>query len=180
MKSRIQVLRDESWNEILSRCNKDKVPPWQMLNRIKRSRAPHKPTALRDQHKHVYHPLDKARVLASALENRFTKHNLAPPNHEYEINQSVNNFLSADFPNDFPDFRISELRGLIKNLKSICAFGYDKIPNLVLHNLTRRPLIHLLNIFKNCIKFNYFPEIWKIAKIIILPKPARIRPYQIT
>ena len=72
-----------------------------------------------------------------------------------------------------PNITILELRGLIKNLKSNCAFGTDKIPNLALKHLPRRPLIHLLNIFKFCIKFNYFPEIWKTAKIIMLPKAGK-------
>ena len=71
------------------------------------------------------------------------------------------------------DIHIAELRGLIKNLKSTTASGYDKISNLSMKHLTRRPLLHLLSIFKNCIKYNYFPEIWKTAKIIILHKPGK-------
>ena len=82
-------------------------------------------------------------------------------------------FLSSDFPMVMPNINISDLRGLIKNLKPNCAFGTDKIPTLGLKNLPRRPLIHLLNIYKYCIKFNYFPEIWKTAKVIMLPKPGK-------
>ena len=101
-----------------------------MLHRIKNSRAPQRPTALCDQHRYVYHPLDKARVLASTLEDRFAPHHLAPPDHETEVNQRVEAFLSNDFPMVMPNITISDLRGLIKNLKSNCAFGTDKIPNL--------------------------------------------------
>ena len=173
VKDRLRVLRNESWDETLSRSNIDKTPPWQLLHRVKASRAPQKPTALRDQQSYVYHPLDKARVLASALENRFVPHHLAPPAHESEINQRVQTFLSSDFPMVLPDITISNLRGLIQNLKPNCAPGTDKISNIALKNLTRRPLLHLLNIFKYCFKFNYFPTVWKTAKIILLPKPGK-------
>ena len=70
------------------------------------------------------------------------------------------------------DIKISELRGLIKNLKPNCAPGTDKIPNIALKHLNRRPLIHLLNIYKYCFKYNYFPEKWKTPKVM-LPKPGK-------
>ena len=82
VKDRLRVLRNESWDGTLSQCNIDKVPPWQMLHRIKNSGAPKRPTALYDQHCYVYHPLDKARVLASTVEDRFAPHHLATPDHE--------------------------------------------------------------------------------------------------
>ena len=173
VKNRIQELRNQAWDESLSQSNIDKVPPWQLLHRIKASRAPRKPTALCDQQGYVYHPLDKARVLASALETRFSPHHLAPPEHELTINQTVETFLSSDIPMVTPNLNISTLRGLIKNLKSNSAPGNDKILNLALKNLPRRSLLHLLNIFKYCIKFNYFPQIWKVAKIVMLPKPGK-------
>ena len=173
VKDHLRVLRNESWDETLSQCDRNKIPPWQMLHRIKVSRAPQKPTALRDDLSYVYHPLDKARVLASALEDRFKQHHLATPEHENEINQRIETFISSDFPRIMPDITISNLRGLIRNLKTKSAPGTDKIPNIVLKNLPRRPLIHLLNIYKYCIKFNYFPQIWKNAKIIMLPKPGK-------
>ena len=148
-----------------------------MLHRIKASRAPQKLTALREDLSFVYHPLDKARVLASALEDRFMPHHLAPPDHEIDKIQRVELFLHSHSPMIMPNITISDLRGLIKNLKSTIAPGADKIPNEALKHLQRRPLIHLLNIFKYCIKFNYFPAIWKIAKITMLPKPGNDPPF---
>ena len=71
------------------------------------------------------------------------------------------------------DITISNLRGLIRNLKIKSAPDTDKIPNIALKHLPKRPLIHLLNIYKYCIKFNYFPQIWKNVKIIMLPKPGK-------
>ena len=173
VKNRLRELKDEAWDESLSQSVKDRVPPWQLLHRIKASRAPQKTTALCDGQKYVYHPLDKARVLASALEDRFTPHHLASPDHEYQVNLRVETILSSNFPMIMPDIKISELRGLIKNLKSNCAPGTDKIPNIALKHLNRRPLLHLLNIYKYCFKYNYFPEIWKIAKVVMLPKPGK-------
>ena len=157
VKDRLQELRDESWEESMSQSVMDRVRPWQLLHRVKASRAPQRATALRDGRGYVYHPLDKARVLASALEERLTPHHLASPDHENQVILRVEAVLSSDFPTIMPDIKISELRGLIKKLRTTCAYGTDKIPNIALKNLPRR---HLLNIFKNCFKFNYFPTVW--------------------
>ena len=71
VKDRFRVLGNESWERILVSVNIDKVPPWKLLLRIKNIRAPKQPTVLCDQQCCFYHPLDKARVLASTLEDCF-------------------------------------------------------------------------------------------------------------
>ena len=53
---RLQELRNDSWNATMSRCTVDKVSPWQLINRIKLSRAPPKPTDLRDNQQYIYLP----------------------------------------------------------------------------------------------------------------------------
>ena len=158
----------------------DRVPPWQFLHRVKASRVPQRTTTLRDGQGYVYHPLDKAPVIASALEDRFTPHHLASPDHENQVNLRVETVPSSDFRTIMPDIKISELRSLIKKFKSSCAYGTDKIPNIALKHWPRRPLIHLLNIFKYCFKFNSFLRFGKPRKSLCCQKHARINLFQIT
>jgi hypothetical protein len=53
------------------------------------------------------------------------------------------------------------------------ACGFDGIPNECLRHLPRRPLVHLLHLFNHCLQLGDFPEPWKEAKIITLPKPGK-------
>jgi hypothetical protein len=40
-------------------------------------------------------------------------------------------------------------------------------------HLPRRPLVHLTHLYNHCLKLSYFPNTWKEAKIITLPKTGK-------
>lgn len=69
----------------------------------------------------------------------------------------------------------SEISQILKNLKTKKSPGPDKIPNIALRTLmkskTSLKLLHKL--FNTCIKFSYFPQNWKFAKICAIPKKAQ-------
>jgi hypothetical protein len=56
-------------------------------------------------------------------------------------------------------------------LKKAC--GIDGIPNECLRHLPRKPLVHLTHLFNHCIRLSHFPDSWKEAKTITLPKPGK-------
>jgi hypothetical protein len=53
-------------------------------------------------------------------------------------------------------------------LKKDC--GIDGIPNECLWHLPKRPLVHLTHLFNLRFRLSHFPDSWKEAKIITLPK----------
>jgi hypothetical protein len=58
-------------------------------------------------------------------------------------------------------------------LKLIKACGIDGIPNECLRHLPRRPLVHLTQLSNHCFLLAHFPQSWKEAKIITLPKTGK-------
>lgn len=66
-----------------------------------------------------------------------------------------------------------EIKYFIHSLKNRKSPGNDNVPNLLLKKLPKKGLIYLLLIFNACIKFKYFPEIWKHTKICAIPKPNK-------
>jgi hypothetical protein len=56
-------------------------------------------------------------------------------------------------------------------LKKAC--GIDGILNECLRHLPRRKLVHLTHFYNHCLRLSYFPNAWKEAKIITLPKPGK-------
>jgi hypothetical protein len=51
--------------------------------------------------------------------------------------------------------------------------GTDGIPNECLRHLPRGPLVHLTHLIIHCLPLSHFPNPWKEAKIITLPKPGK-------
>jgi hypothetical protein len=49
----------------------------------------------------------------------------------------------------------------------------DGIPNECLRYLPRRPLVHLTHLFNHCLRLSHFPQSWKEAKILALPKTGK-------
>lgn len=62
---------------------------------------------------------------------------------------------------------------IIKKLKTRKSPGDDNINNCVVKQLPKTGIIFLAFIFKACIRLSYFPDKWKIAKIVAIPKPQK-------
>lgn len=67
----------------------------------------------------------------------------------------------------------SEIRLIIKKLKTKKSPGQDHLSNKVLKQLSKRSIIHLTKIFNACLVLGYFPQVWKTSKIIAIPKPNK-------
>ena len=64
----------------------------------------------------------------------------------------------------------SELKIIAKKLSCRAAPGKDLITNIAIRNLPRKAITRMVNIFNSCLKQQYFPIVWKHAKIITIPK----------
>jgi hypothetical protein len=69
--------------------------------------------------------------------------------------------------------RPCDIQKLIKSLKLRKACGIDGIPNECLEHLPRRQLVYLTHLINHCLILSQFPEPWKEAKVITLPKPVK-------
>lgn len=66
-----------------------------------------------------------------------------------------------------------EIMSIIKTFKAKKSPGTDDINNTILKQLPRRAIVTLNMIFNSCIHNSYFPQSWKIAKVIAIPKPNK-------
>ena len=94
-------------------------------------------------------------------------------NDEQRVEARIQALRKSIDDNTFNQIKPSYVLKLIKLLKKGKARGIDGIPNECLRHLPRRPLVHSTHLFNHCIWLNYFPEPWKVAKIITLPKPGK-------
>jgi hypothetical protein len=117
-----------------------------------------------------FHPSEKAKAIADCSEIRFTPHDLCNENTERRVEAKVQALLE-NVDKSHPQKMIPcDLQRLIKPLKLRKAYGIDCIPNKCLRQLPRRHLTHLFN---HCLRLSHFPNPWKEAKVITLPKPGK-------
>jgi hypothetical protein len=77
-------------------------------------------------------------------------------------------------------FKPSELKNVvISELKDKKAPGYDLITNKILKELSRKGFIFLNLIFNAVLRTQYFPSQWKVAQIVLVPKPGK-PPHQVS
>lgn len=82
------------------------------------------------------------------------------------------NFLSPEInESDLPTPK--EIKSIILKLKNRKSPGIDKISNVLLKKIPMKGIVFLMHIFRACFKLSYFPDEWKHAKVIPIPKPGK-------
>lgn len=100
--------------------------------------------------------------------------------------EQLNNIVATLFPlhadvdwikedcKPIPDFTHDELRDAARRLKSGKAPGPDGVPGEIIKIMVEERPDTLLEIFNRCAKDSTFPDCWKIARLILLPKPGKL------
>ena len=82
------------------------------------------------------------------------------------------NFKSLNDENYNNPFKLSELTDAIK-ISNDTATGPDEIHYRMLKHLPENALVHILQIFNDIWTTGVFPESWRLATIIPIPKPGK-------
>lgn len=173
----ISNILNAKYSKILLDCNQQHNKIYKVIKNRKHVNLPNINPLTPGDRKHVS-LLSKAEVIADNFEknhNNPLANSLV--NHTRIINDSVKSYLNSPphNPEECPPIHINEVATTIKLLKINKAAGLDKINTRLIKRL---PVvaIHLLSLtFSMCINNSYFPDTWKIAKTIPIPKPGKDR-----
>lgn len=53
------------------------------------------------------------------------------------------------------------------------APGYDQIDSTLIKNLPKKGIMFLVMLFNSCLRLSHFPSQWKIAQVVMVPKPGK-------
>ncbi|GBM77400.1 RNA-directed DNA polymerase from mobile element jockey [Araneus ventricosus] len=100
---------------------------------------------------------------ASSINDLSSDHN--PVSFEINVNASLAS------PAKKPELVSPQVISLIKKLNPRKATGPEGVSNKALRMLTLNSVTHLTEIFNKCIVLHHFPDSWKLAHVLMFPKP---------
>jgi hypothetical protein len=114
---------------------------------------------------------DKAHAFAHHLSEIFQPHSSENLPADDEAFIQLPKPLSTGTP--VPRFRCTNIQTIVNSLNSKNSSGYDLIIFLTLKSLLPIGIKYLTQLFNSALVLVYFPNQWKVAKIILLLKPGK-------
>ena len=175
VKIKIQQYREESWASKLAEIAENDRNLWALSKFLKKDKIINTP--LQSPQGLTYDSNLKANIFAESLENQF-KENEEP--RDDDVNDVIDIVHRCYFdqgqappPVQLPVITPAEIKEQIKKLKNKKAAGPDGITNEVLKSLPQKYISRIATIFNKCLSFSYFPQCWKEATVILIPKPGK-------
>ena len=75
--------------------------------------------------------------------------------------------------NDIVEITLQDIKDNLKTVKPFKSPGLDDLGPICLKWAPQELLIRIKNIYNACMKINYHPESWKLAKLILIPKEGK-------
>lgn len=93
--------------------------------------------------------------------------------HTRMVNRTVRDYLNSHPVDMIDPISPAEVADCIKGTKNKKAPDHDKIRNRAFKLLDKKGISVLVAIFNAALRIGYFPNEWKKADIIMLPKPGK-------
>lgn len=168
LKREIQQLKEESISTYLRELTDDSSTEyslWKATKRLKRPIMQIPPIRLEDN-KWARNNEQKATRFANHLEKIFQPHE----DQDEEFNLEEHQQDEHEIPSTSPKEVITEIK---ENINPKKAPGFDLISGEILKQLPKKAIIKLTNLINAAFRLKYVPSLWKIAEVIMIPKPAK-------
>lgn len=169
----IKSKNNKKWNDTVSKLSTQDHSAWKVTKGLIRQPAKIPPLKVND--KYVCDPVQKVEVLATTLQGSFKNNPVSPENLDHKANVEENVKTKMSEPSNFKPkkYRPSQIKNLLRKLKKCKAPGPDEIPNEALINLPECAIKLLTAITNSILRIGYFPATWKLAKVLMIPKPGK-------
>ena len=128
-----------------------------------------------NNHKALFNEKEKAEAFAEHFSNISNEQsNLGSKYFSSKIDREIKIFMkSSVITNEISFIKFAKLTRIIKNFKNKKTPGHDNISVIILQNFPRKALVFVLKIRNGILLAGHYPDIWKIAKVIPVPKKGK-------
>ena len=184
---------DKTWNELMQKTQDNYKNPKQFWKDVKRLMGTAQPEAtylLDHQNRKIFKAEEKERLMRRHLEKCFRisdeENEDFDQTKEEDVEEALLEHMDLITPlrNANPENLLyenplmrkinpRETKETIKQFKNHKAPGESGISKEILANLPNKMILRLTNIMNACLSMGYFPDAFKVAKIIFIPKPNK-------
>ncbi|CAI6364321.1 unnamed protein product [Macrosiphum euphorbiae] len=165
----LRVHREEEWNNLLDNLKPNDPKVYKIARSLTHKQAATEP--LLGPNGLIFDQESKSELFANSLETQFTC-----PAGDIMTTSMVKEklkILNQSYPPTIQHITPNEVKSIIKTLPRKKAPGPDGIPNTALRHASNRTILHLTKIFNSCIRLSHFPNVWKHANVVMIPKPGK-------
>lgn len=174
IKSTLKSYNDNLWNAKLESVDNPTADLWRVVKSLGNRSVTIPP--LKDNNGCLTtNAQEQCEVLANAFSQNMllTNNWVSDPETEAKVKRSVEDLDTFEGPFSINPVSPREVGKTLRKLKRRKAPGYDNLTNILLKHLPQKAIVLLTKIFNNCLKFYYFPNAWKQAKVITIKKPGK-------
>lgn len=164
----------ESWERTIEHSGDDWSALHRLCRRLSGRPAPIRPLLAGDGTPR-YRAEDRAEIFADHLERQFQPNAASNMQHVEVIQQRVESYFREPIAITEDPVVLSpgQVQRVIRRTKLRKAPGPDGISNEALRHLPPHTVARLTQLFNGILRFGYFPDSWKLGRIIMLPKPGK-------
>jgi hypothetical protein len=172
--AKLAELQNEKWASFLRNLHPNNAPLWKLTRYFKTPQNSIPP--LFHNGRQFYEAESKADLLGDYFAS--THWQTIPQKskrHSRMVDRTVGRFLTLQRhgDNDFPLISHTDVQRHIKALKQRTSPGKDGISNTLIRHFSKDTIRHLSYIFNASLQFGYFPNTWKHATLLAIPKPQK-------
>ena len=191
LKRKIIEHRNKSWAQFLQKVGKNPLssrPFWQKIKKLrkKKNNAQRIPT-LCHEGQSLETSSEKAELFCSLLARTFSPNETDDDDKFTKEVESVIQEYNNNEDTSIVFLTLEEIKKVISKSKMSSSAGPDKIHNQMLNKLPKSSLEEIRGLFNKCIALKRIPEIWKTARVTMIPKkdddktdPNNYRPISVT
>lgn len=180
LKTTLHEHKNRSIQSYLKRLSNSQSTEYSLWKATKKTKQPQKsiPPIRKDDGNWARTDKEKASLFANHLTNTFMPFLPETPEEEDEENEEAEilQFLdeSSQMASPIEHFKIKEVKYTIqKEINPKKAPGFDLINGRILKELSEKGMRYITILFNAILRIGYFPDEWKIAEIILIPKPGK-------
>lgn len=174
IKDEIRTLLNTKWQNKLENLSSTDNTIWKMTQILKKPKKPIPTLSLNNDN--YYTDKDKANIIGDILQT--IQSNTAQSPIQNQVDSSIKSFHYNPSSLDIKTKQKlltnpKEIKNLIKSLPNNKSPGPDGIDYKIIKNLTQKAIVQIMYIINAILITGYFPDQWKKAIIIPIPKPNK-------
>lgn len=175
IQDKISILRGKEFQDKLANFKNNSKQLWSVTKLLKNGFT--KLPALKGKNgQHLITDQEKVNEIGNTFcdAHKITHVNKSDSRTESAVNSSISylTFLTPKI-DSIKLVKPIEIIKIIIKLNGRKSPGDDGINNILIKHLPKRAIVLLTYIFNACLKIGYFPDSWKCAKVIPIPKPGK-------